>query len=118
MLDSQDAMFDSAATVVTYSYDAVVEDKRDSLIFLYAAVMGYTILLWDHAITLGDEVEIVWRQRQTMMSYLFLFNRYVIPLRFMITLYGMSPFCVESYFSPGFTDAQSVVSPTCELRPS
>ena len=41
---------------------------------------GYVILLYDHLLTLGDEVEYVWKARGTIPKYLFLINRYTVPL--------------------------------------
>ncbi|EIW82670.1 hypothetical protein CONPUDRAFT_163765 [Coniophora puteana RWD-64-598 SS2] len=82
----------------TYTYEEMVEEIRDSFAFLCVAFMGYTIMVWDQIITFGDEVQIVWRQRKTTMTFLFLINRYVVPLGFMITMYA--------YLSPGFTHQQ------------
>ncbi|KAG6373659.1 hypothetical protein JVT61DRAFT_6325 [Boletus reticuloceps] len=38
------------------------------------------MLLWDHVLTLPDEVELIWRAKLSIPKVLFLLNRYVVPL--------------------------------------
>ncbi|KAH8832598.1 hypothetical protein DL96DRAFT_1582764 [Flagelloscypha sp. PMI_526] len=59
--------------------------------------MSYTILIWDHIITFSDEVEHIWlsSNKKCLATYLFLFNRYVTPIAFIINLYA--------YFSTNWT---------------
>jgi len=49
---------------------------------------GFTVLIYDHLITFGDEVQYVWRKFRGPLVYLFMINRYLIPLGFMINLYA------------------------------
>ncbi|KAG1782189.1 hypothetical protein EV702DRAFT_512201 [Suillus placidus] len=45
----------------------------------YFSAAGLVILLWDHFLTVHDEVELIWRARWSLPKLLFLFNRYVVP---------------------------------------
>ncbi|KZV66240.1 hypothetical protein PENSPDRAFT_667872 [Peniophora sp. CONT] len=56
---------------------------------------GFCVLIWDHAITLDEEVCLVWKRipdidrkdyRRMAFCILFLLNRYVVPLSFLINL--------------------------------
>ncbi|EIW82654.1 hypothetical protein CONPUDRAFT_151718 [Coniophora puteana RWD-64-598 SS2] len=67
---------------VSYTYDMMVEDKRSFLTTIYVAFAGFTVLMWDHMITFGDEVELIWKRKKTFIAYVFLLNRYIIPLSF------------------------------------
>ncbi|KAF8129077.1 hypothetical protein EV363DRAFT_1166787, partial [Boletus edulis] len=46
----------------------------------YLLAVGLVILLWDHVLTLPDEVELIWRAKLSIPKVLFLLNRYVVPL--------------------------------------
>ncbi|KLO13006.1 hypothetical protein SCHPADRAFT_940778 [Schizopora paradoxa] len=50
------------------------------------AFFGFTVLVWDHLITLGDEIECIWLRKKNMLVYLFLLNRYFTPLAFIVNL--------------------------------
>jgi len=50
------------------------------------AFVGFTVLIWDHLITVVDEVELVWRRDKGLVYYLFLLNRYLTPLGFIVNL--------------------------------
>ncbi|KIK33764.1 hypothetical protein CY34DRAFT_36610, partial [Suillus luteus UH-Slu-Lm8-n1] len=51
-------------------------------------VLGFTILVWDHAITFADEVEIIWGRPKNLLTCLFLLNRYLTPVGFVVSLVG------------------------------
>lgn len=53
---------------------------------IYVGFVGFTILIWDHLVTIGDEVELIWKGRKGIHVYLFLLNRYLTPLGFIINL--------------------------------
>jgi len=55
-------------------------------------VASVTVLLYDHLLSLSDEIEYVWKGKKGPLVYLFFVNRYVTPLGFMINLLA--------YFSP------------------
>jgi len=60
----------------------------------YFGFASYTILIWDHAITFGDEVRYIWkgRKKTTLIIILFLINRYLTPLNFILNLFAyLSP---------------------------
>ncbi|KZT28810.1 hypothetical protein NEOLEDRAFT_1175645 [Neolentinus lepideus HHB14362 ss-1] len=56
---------------------------------------AFSTLIWDHLITFGDEVELVWKRRHGLFTYLFFLNRYLTPLGFIINLFA--------YLSPSWT---------------
>ncbi|KAI0667601.1 hypothetical protein C8Q78DRAFT_981412, partial [Trametes maxima] len=61
----------------------------------YVGLASFTVLVWDHFITLGDEIEYIWKRRKGPLIYLFFINRYLTPLGFIINLFA--------YFSPVWT---------------
>ncbi|KAG1743200.1 uncharacterized protein EDB91DRAFT_1081158 [Suillus paluster] len=52
--------------------------------------VGLTILVWDHAITFADEVEIIWGRPKNFLTCLFLLNRYLTPIGFVVNLVAYS----------------------------
>lgn len=58
----------------------------------YVSAVGLVILLWDHFLTIHDEVELVWRAQMSFPKLLFLFNRYVVPICLIILTYATSGF--------------------------
>ncbi|KAJ3790146.1 hypothetical protein GGU10DRAFT_188692 [Lentinula aff. detonsa] len=54
----------------------------------YVAIIGFTIMVWDHVDTFTTEVEYVWPRvgEKKPIVYLFLINRYLIPLGFIFNL--------------------------------
>ncbi|KAI0766029.1 hypothetical protein BC629DRAFT_1442790 [Irpex lacteus] len=55
--------------------------------------VSFMILIWDHIITFGEEVEYIWKGRKGTFVLLFLLNRYLTPLGFIVNLLAyMSPF--------------------------
>ncbi|KAJ7909009.1 hypothetical protein B0H13DRAFT_2330858 [Mycena leptocephala] len=72
-----------------------------STVWQYVGIAGFTILIWDHLDTFPTEVEYIWKPRKKgPIVYLFLLNRYLTPLGFIVNLFGMRP---ASYFSPVWT---------------
>ncbi|KAG2074464.1 hypothetical protein BDR04DRAFT_1151167 [Suillus decipiens] len=53
---------------------------------IYVGIVGFTILIWDHLVTSGDEIEFIWHGRKAIHVYLFLLNRYLTPLGFIVNL--------------------------------
>ncbi|KAJ3747727.1 hypothetical protein DFH05DRAFT_1541249 [Lentinula detonsa] len=62
----------------------VFDDKTKK----YVAIIGFTIMVWDHVDTFTTEVEYVWPRvgEKKPIVYLFLINRYLIPLGFIFNL--------------------------------
>lgn len=77
------------------------EETIKDVTYLYATNLfgfaSYTVLVWDHAITFGDEVRYIWRGRKktTLIIVLFFINRYLTPLNFILNLFA--------YLSPVWT---------------
>jgi len=63
----------------------------------YFGFASYTILVWDHFITFGDEVKYIWfgGSKKTFIICLFFINRYVVPFGFIMNLHA--------YLWPGWT---------------
>ncbi|KAG9093037.1 hypothetical protein FRC06_011706 [Ceratobasidium sp. 370] len=54
----------------------------------YMGVAGYALLIYDHILTFPGEVELVWRaDKRNIVTWLFLVNRYVVPIVLGIDLY-------------------------------
>ncbi|KAF9651652.1 hypothetical protein BDM02DRAFT_3184398 [Thelephora ganbajun] len=63
---------------------------------------GFTVLIYDHLITFADEIEYIWQTFKGPFVYLFLINRYLIPLGFIVNLYAyLSDWNYEDKFDPG-----------------
>ncbi|KAJ7729717.1 hypothetical protein B0H14DRAFT_3511716 [Mycena olivaceomarginata] len=73
-------------------HDDIVENFRTNCVGFAA----FTILIWDHIDTLATEVEYIWKGKKGIIVYLFLLNRYLTPLGFMVNLFA--------YLSPVWTN--------------
>ncbi|VDB91798.1 unnamed protein product [Peniophora sp. CBMAI 1063] len=49
---------------------------------------AFTILVYDHLITLEDEIEFIWKGRKGPIIWLFFLNRYLVPLSFIINIFA------------------------------
>ncbi|KAL1703102.1 hypothetical protein EV121DRAFT_271339 [Schizophyllum commune] len=92
--------------------EALVETLKDVRATRYVTAIGVVILLYDHLLTLKDEVELVWKARLTVAQVLFLILRYLpligviienIQLSGLVPLYLPDNFCkiymdVATYF--------------------
>ncbi|KAG8949668.1 hypothetical protein FRC04_008414 [Tulasnella sp. 424] len=56
----------------------------------YTGVAGYTILIYDHILTIPIEIELIWRKPKGFVTYAFLFNRYLVPLVIAVGIFQMS----------------------------
>ncbi|PFH54053.1 hypothetical protein AMATHDRAFT_136427, partial [Amanita thiersii Skay4041] len=56
----------------------------------YVGIASFTILIWDHVDTFTAEVEYIWKGRRGLIVWLFLLNRYLMPLGFIVNLYVKS----------------------------
>ncbi|KIK69988.1 hypothetical protein GYMLUDRAFT_236437 [Collybiopsis luxurians FD-317 M1] len=68
----------------------LISDAADARDTTYVAFVGFTILIWDHLDTFTTEVEYIWPRigEKQPIVYLFLINRYLIPLSFIVNLFG------------------------------
>jgi len=48
-----------------------------NMFFSYLAVAAGVVVVYDWALTLGQEIELIWRQRWSLMTLLYLVMRYV-----------------------------------------
>jgi len=72
-----------------------IADASESLITNFVGFASFTVLIWDHVDTFVDEVEYIWKGQKGPLVYLFLLNRYLTPLGFMVNLFA--------YLSPVWT---------------
>jgi len=63
-----------------------IQFASDILIANYAAVAFVMILLYDYVLTFGEEVEFIWKQKISVGSILFLFNRYMPMIDLVIAM--------------------------------
>ncbi|KAF9220608.1 hypothetical protein BS17DRAFT_786812 [Gyrodon lividus] len=56
----------------------------------YVSAAGLVILLWDHLLTLQDEVQFIWKAKLSTPKVLFLFNRYIVPIAMIVQTHGFS----------------------------
>ncbi|KAG2123709.1 hypothetical protein BD769DRAFT_1741953, partial [Suillus cothurnatus] len=77
-----------AHSLVKDTIQTIGQEYADTRITIYVGIVGFTILVWDHLITSGDEIEFIWKGRKGILVYLFLLNRYLTPLGFIINLVG------------------------------
>ncbi|KAG2739999.1 hypothetical protein P692DRAFT_201872753 [Suillus brevipes Sb2] len=52
------------------------------------AIASFTVLCWDHIITFDDEVALIWCKPKGLLGCLFLLNRYITPLGFIVNIIG------------------------------
>ncbi|KAJ7465178.1 hypothetical protein FB451DRAFT_1402886 [Mycena latifolia] len=66
----------------------VIDDIAEDLRTNYVGFAGFTILIWDHLDTFPAEVEYIWKAKKGLLVYLFLLNRYLTPLGFIVNLFA------------------------------
>ncbi|KAJ7186074.1 hypothetical protein C8R46DRAFT_1289612 [Mycena filopes] len=59
---------------------SIIVDLENVVITRYVSAAGYVLLLYDHLLTLSDEVEFIWSAPTTVAKVLFLIMRYMVPL--------------------------------------
>ncbi|QRV83540.1 hypothetical protein RhiJN_11556 [Ceratobasidium sp. AG-Ba] len=59
-------------------FDSIV--ARDTISAQYLNIAGLALVLYDHALTLPVEVELVWPAQRSATKLAFLINRYFSPL--------------------------------------
>ncbi|KAJ6549948.1 hypothetical protein B0H19DRAFT_1264821 [Mycena capillaripes] len=59
---------------------SVIVALQNVLTTRYVSVAGFVVLLYDHLLTLDDEVEFVWKAPKSLEKVLFLLLRYMVPL--------------------------------------
>lgn len=41
---------------------------------------GFAVLVYDHFLTISEEVEYIWKRPKNVISWIFFFNRYFTPI--------------------------------------
>ncbi|KAG2014245.1 hypothetical protein CC2G_011080 [Coprinopsis cinerea AmutBmut pab1-1] len=54
----------------------------------YFQLAAFVVLVYDHALTLDQEVARIWKRPLSGASILFYINRYITPLQFIIIING------------------------------
>jgi len=72
------------------SLDALFDEVRQVQAQAYLGVAGFCLLLYDMAITLDIEINLVWPAPLSLVKVLFLFNRYVVPGFYIWNVYMLS----------------------------
>ncbi|KAJ7163108.1 hypothetical protein C8R46DRAFT_1221905 [Mycena filopes] len=95
----------------------ILADIGDTIRTNFVGFASFTVLVWDHAITFDDEVELIWKGKKGPIIYLFIFNRYFTPLGFMVNLFAyLSPtWTVERFvlYSPHLHGPPQLTVPRC-----
>ncbi|KAF9453116.1 hypothetical protein P691DRAFT_771670 [Macrolepiota fuliginosa MF-IS2] len=80
------------STVLKMAEEAAIldweQDQTHQFVTNCIAFICVTILVWDHILTFGDEVEFVWNGKNGPFKYLFFVNRYLTPLGFTVNMFG------------------------------
>ncbi|KII83978.1 hypothetical protein PLICRDRAFT_46754 [Plicaturopsis crispa FD-325 SS-3] len=48
---------------------------------------GVTVLTYDHILTFNEELNLIWRPKFVLVSWIFLFNRYLVPALLAVDIY-------------------------------
>ncbi|KAI0674253.1 hypothetical protein C8Q78DRAFT_581610 [Trametes maxima] len=89
------ALVDDSALILrgmAAAVEAPFAEPLEALLSHGAAVrvmtlVGFTALLYDHLVTLTDEVNLIWNSRKGVVSTIFLLNRYCIPVILALDVY-------------------------------
>ncbi|KAG1808204.1 uncharacterized protein BJ212DRAFT_665086 [Suillus subaureus] len=69
-------------------------DVQQILLCIYAVFAGNSILIYDHVMTLPEEIVLIWRRPKGLFAMLFLLNRYLALLGIICSMV-MQPFLVS-----------------------
>ncbi|KAF8210641.1 hypothetical protein K438DRAFT_165307 [Mycena galopus ATCC 62051] len=64
--------------------DETVQDRIYIMITRYVTGAALVVLLYDHLLTLGSEVKLIWPVKMSAPKFLFLFMRYTVPIALII----------------------------------
>ncbi|KAG2359090.1 hypothetical protein BDR07DRAFT_1415981, partial [Suillus spraguei] len=62
-----------------------------NIFYSYFIIASFIVVTYDWVLTLGQEVELVWRQRWSLMTVLYLAVRYLGIFYVVLVMLGMSP---------------------------
>jgi len=77
---------------MSISLAVIQQDFRDANAARYLSGIGLVLLLWDHAITFADEVQLIWKARPSFAKYAFLVNRYLVACDLFTAAFFMNHF--------------------------
>ncbi|KAI0686846.1 hypothetical protein BC835DRAFT_1378235 [Cytidiella melzeri] len=75
----------------------VVQALQDIRTTRYMGVVGLVLLMYDHALTFGDEVSLVWAAPRSFAKYAYLFNRYMVLVCLLAIAHEMCGFVGDVY---------------------
>ncbi|CAE6511274.1 unnamed protein product [Rhizoctonia solani] len=73
----------------------------------YYLIASITMMAYDMVLTFHLEYEYIWKRKKTLVSYLFLINRYLNPCYYIIT--------TTAYFDPSWTFTIAVAYPNIDV---
>ncbi|KAF4615904.1 hypothetical protein D9613_011367 [Agrocybe pediades] len=79
------------------SPNALAEAVRHLQAGKYFQIAAYVMMIYDHMLTFPEEVERIWKARFSGATVLFLINRYITPLQFLII--------IDAFEDPSWTKA-------------
>ncbi|RPD62481.1 hypothetical protein L227DRAFT_609683 [Lentinus tigrinus ALCF2SS1-6] len=88
----------------TETATAIIAESNELRTTFYVGLASFTVLVWDHLVTLPDEIEYIWKRQKGPLIWLFFINRYLTPLGFIVNLIA--------YLSDLFTPEVNVRSMT------
>ncbi|KAH8079425.1 hypothetical protein BXZ70DRAFT_1012619 [Cristinia sonorae] len=77
----------------------LIHSLEHTVVTRYLSAAGFIVLSYDHFLTLGDEIKLIWHAPRSLLKFGFLFNRYLV----LICLFALT--CEMSGFGVTFTDA-------------
>ncbi|KIJ51878.1 hypothetical protein M422DRAFT_65192 [Sphaerobolus stellatus SS14] len=86
----------SAVTPLSTSSEAITEGVLHLHGSLYMVLTTFIMLVYDHAITLDEEITRIWKRSLTLPSILFFINRYFTPFQALIVL--------VAFFTPSWSN--------------
>jgi len=64
-----------------------LHDFQEAITVKYIGAVGLVFLIYDHIISIGDEVELVWKAKWTFAKAIFLLVRYAVPCALIVYNY-------------------------------
>lgn len=77
-------------TPVAFQPEIATAGSRPAQQAAFVAIASFTVLCWDHTITFADEVALIWCKHKGPVGYLFLLNRYITPLGFVVNIVALT----------------------------
>ncbi|KAJ7142928.1 hypothetical protein C8R44DRAFT_761407 [Mycena epipterygia] len=85
--------------------ESAIADLYNVVITRYVGAAGFMILVYDHLLTLDDEVKYIWSAPSTLAKWLFLILRYMVPIFVsaqMIADSGVAPVTISDTVCKGW----------------